>query len=317
MSPWWWCSVVIPLTPSSVVLTLAVVTLSVVCYYFCTSNYGKWASLGVPCVRPVVPLFGNFWRVAIGREHVVDAFNRFYRQLADHRYGGFYQFRTPYLLIRDPELVYRVLVEDSSYFPDHGFRTNIEVNPFSNNLFFMEGSQWHAMRSKLNPAFTSSKLRAMYGQIAECTAELMRNVDGRLRAGNDRFDVQDVMMLYATDVIGTCAFGIQPNAIGDERSEFHEHGKKVFGPSFKTFVRLTCQMISPWLYTALRFHDFPQETVRFYRSVIQAAFAHRETLRAADDTAGRRQDIVHYLMRAKNDLVTNPSPDSKGANVTI
>lgn len=281
--------------------------LSALVYYYCTSTFGKWERLGVPYARPLVPLFGNFWGVVIGADHTVDVYKRIYDQLAGHGYGGFFQLRTPFLMIRDPALVNRVLVTDSAYFPDHGFYTDLKTNPLSNNLFFMEGSRWHTMRAKLNPAFTSSKLKAVYGQIMECSDGLMRNIDGRLRAGDDRFDVRDVMAKYATDVIGTCAFGIKMNAVNDDSSEFRTYGKKLLAPSVKAYFRAAVQMISPRLYGMMRFKDFPDDSMEFYQSVIRATFAYRET----NDVSGR-QDIIHYLMLAKQDLVTNPPPDVKG-----
>lgn len=297
---WWSGDVAI-----STVSVLA--ALSALIYYYCTSTFGKWERLGVPYARPLVPLFGNFWRVAIGVDHTVDAYKRIYDRLAGHGYGGFFQLRTPFLMIRDPALVNRVLVTDSSYFPDHGFYTDLRTNPLSNHLFFMEGSRWHTMRSKLSPAFTSRKLKAVYGQIKECSDQLMSNIDGRLRAGDDRFDVRDVIAKYATDVIGTCAFGIKMNAVNDDSSEFRTYGKKLLAPSVKTYFRAAVQMISPRLFEMMRFKDFPDDSAEFYRSIIQATFAYRES----NEISGR-QDIIHYLMMAKQDLVTNPPPGAKG-----
>lgn len=119
--------------------------------------------------------------------------------------------------------------------------------------------------------------------------------------------MRDVMGKYSTDVIGTCAFGIKMNAVNDDSSEFRKYGKKILQPSFKALFRGAIQMISPTLYRAMRFRDFPQDSVDFYRSAIEATFAYREANNDVD-----RQDIIYYLMRAKHDLVTNPPPDSKG-----
>lgn len=303
----WWPAEDAAWSVPVVLSTVALLT----AYYYCTSTYGRWRDLGVPYARPVVPLLGNFWRVSVGAEHTADAFDAIYRQLAGHRYGGFYQLRTPFLMVREPELVNRVLVRDAAHFVDHGFDTDLRHNPMSNNLFFMEGTRWQTMRSKLSPAFTSSKLRSAHGQMRQCSDDLVAGIAGRLDAGHDRFNVLDAMAEYSTDVIGTCAFGIKMNAISDRSSAFRMYGKKMLAPSFKSFARIVCQMISPRLFRALRFQDFSRDSVNFYRSVVRDTFAYRET----NDLD--RQDIVHYLMRAKEQLVTDPPPDQEGISMRI
>lgn len=53
---------------------------------------------------------------------------------------------TPRLLIRDNELVQKVLVKDFGHFVDHGYEIDEKKNPLDNQLFMMTGNKWRAFR---------------------------------------------------------------------------------------------------------------------------------------------------------------------------
>lgn len=69
-----------------------------------------------------VPLFGNTFKLTIGLERQVTSFGRIYQRFSDAKICGFYQTRTPYLVICDPELINIIMIKDKefSYFTDHG-----------------------------------------------------------------------------------------------------------------------------------------------------------------------------------------------------
>lgn len=277
-----------------------------VTYYFCTSTFNKWEKLNVPYVRPI-PLFGNLLNVALGIVHPVDFYKKIYNELAGQRYGGLFQMRTPYLMIRDPELINTVLIKDFSYFPDRGIYSDFSVNPLSNNLFFMENPQWKVIRNKLSPAFTSGKLKLMYDQIKECGDKLMINIQVKLTENrNNEMEVRDVIGKYSTDVIGSCAFGLKLNAINDENSAFRKYGKDLFVPSLRILFRELSVMITPALLKVVRLKDFPAEAGQFFHSAFHETIAYREKNNII------RNDFVHVLMQARRDLVLNENLPPNG-----
>lgn len=80
--------------------------------------------------------------------------------------------KTPYLMIRDPELKNIMLIKDFAHFTDRGFYLDPFINFISNSLLFMNGKRWKIMQQKLSPGFTSGKLKLMYGQVNDCSKEL-------------------------------------------------------------------------------------------------------------------------------------------------
>nr|QRY28566.1 cytochrome P450 CYP6CY6 [Sitobion avenae] len=283
----WWIYVI---TPCTIILTIA--------YYFCVSTFKKWENLNVPYIKPI-PLFGNFLNVALGKEHHLEFYKKFYHKFAGRKYAGVFQMRLPILMIIDPEIINDVLIKDFSSFPNRGFSMDFKANPLSNNLFFMENPQWKTIRNKLTPAFTSGKLKVMYDQIKECGGELMKNIDIDLKKNGDEIEVRDIMGKYSTDVIGTCAFGLKLDAINDDESPFRKHGKSIFAPSLRQLFRELCVLISPALVKLVRVKDFPKEATDFFH----AAFKETMTYRLENKIV--RNDLVHCLMQARNDLVLN------------
>lgn len=277
-------------------------------YYFSTSTFGKWEKLKIPYVRPV-PLFGNYLRVALGIDHPVDTYKRIYRELAGYKYGGYFQMRTPYLMIRDPEIVNRILIKDFAYFPNRGVYSDFAVDPLSDNLFFMYNPRWKAIRSKLSPAFTSGKLKLMYDQIKACGEEMMVNIHEKVAQNTEGMDVREILAKFATDVIGTCVFGLKFNAITNSDSEFHRYGKTLFGASRRTLMRELCLMISPTFLKIVRLGNFPSDAVAFFRSVFC------ETLKYREENNVIRNDFVNSLMQARKDLVLNDRLPKEGKTI--
>jgi len=88
-----------------------------------------------------IPLFGNLTKAFIGFESQYEGFDRIYRQFPDEKICGFYQMKTPYLMIRDPELINAILIKDFAHFTDQGFYLDPSINLLSNGLFFTNGQR--------------------------------------------------------------------------------------------------------------------------------------------------------------------------------
>lgn len=73
-----------------------------------------------------------------------DYYDKIYRQLSDHRFGGFFSRFSPKLMIRDPELIKRVLVKDFEYFHDRGDVIFDENEPITMHMFSAPGYFWRS-----------------------------------------------------------------------------------------------------------------------------------------------------------------------------
>jgi cytochrome P450 family 6 len=107
------------------VVALLVVVLALAYYYF-TSTFSYWKNKNVKFIKPY-PLVGSMGRVMAIKEHLLEFNTRIYRDNEGESYVGYFQCRTPVLLVRDPELVKHVLVKDFSHFTDHGMQVTTNI----------------------------------------------------------------------------------------------------------------------------------------------------------------------------------------------
>jgi cytochrome P450 family 6 len=98
---------------------------------------------------------------------------RIYNEHSDKPYVGIISFDKPGLLIRDPELVKKILVKDFQTFMDRIALFEGKLDPlFGNSMPMLKGQIWHHLRTKLTPVFTSSKMKMMFYLVDSCGKEL-------------------------------------------------------------------------------------------------------------------------------------------------
>lgn len=69
-------------------------------------------------------------------------------------------------------------------------------------------------------------MKMMFPLVKKCGDKLSDILEN---ASNDKeFDVKDVCARFTTDVIGSCAFGLEINSLDNPDSEFRKMGKRVF-----------------------------------------------------------------------------------------
>jgi cytochrome P450 family 6 len=146
----------------------------------------------------------------------------------------------------------------------------------------------------------------MYSQIEECGNVMLDNICSELKKNPNEIDVRDILGQYSTDVIGTCSFGLKLNVASDDTSLFRSFGKTSFQSSLLYFLREICVMISPAILKIIRLNFFPNKTTAFFGSVFKETMAYRTKNNIV------RNDIVHYLIQAHQDLVVDNNSSNGG-----
>ena len=71
-----------------------------------------------------------------------------------------YDFQTPVLVPRDPEIIKSIAIKNFEVFSDHREFIEVKTGPlFATELFALKGDNWKDMRNVLSPSFTSSKMK--------------------------------------------------------------------------------------------------------------------------------------------------------------
>lgn len=277
-------------TTVSVLLGFIVLTVFIL-YWYSTSTFDYWKNKGVKSLKPS-PLFGNIKHFALHNRSPAEVFQELYNKFDGERYGGIHQARTPVLLIRDPELMKHILIKDFAYFPGKGNRPDLKEDPLSYHLFNLEGEQWKYIRTKLTPAFTPGKLKIVYQHIDHYSEKLVQHLKEHAK-NNHIIDMYDILVNFTMDATGSCAFGVEVNAMDDKDSVFKKMGHRIIHANGSTFIDIL-ESISPSLPRIFQISAFPRDVTTFFQMVIKNIIEYR------DQNHIMKKDVMHLLMLARN-----------------
>lgn len=260
-------------------------------YYFFTATFDFWRDRSVPYRKPTI-FFGNFAPLLLFRKSLPEGIEDMYKWFREERFFGVFRVRSPVLILRDPDLIKNVFVKSFACFSSRGIPVNAQ-DPLSGHLFNLEGQKWKGLRSKLTPAFSSGRLKRMFYLLVECSEEFRKliNVTAEI---DQPVEIRELAAKFTIDVIGSCAFGIQINALTDEESEFHRAAKKLSKPSYKATLWRMLRTAMPRLYKFLRVQVIDPEVTRFFKSVVSQMIKERE------DYEVKRHDFMDLLVELKN-----------------
>ncbi|KAG5887593.1 Cytochrome P450 6k1 [Gonioctena quinquepunctata] len=233
------------ITWSLTLLTLLVcVTLLLIKYS--TRNFGYWKKRGVYNPKPI-PVFGNVAEIFFLKKYLGDLIGELY-SCTDEPYFGIFVFDEPFLVVKSPELVQRVLKNDSQYFTDRCARAPKHDKIMSNYMLFQKSTQWKETRSKVSPVFSTAKLKGLFPLVNKESEGLVHY----LRINSGVTDVKEACSKYAMNVIATCAFGINPNCFRNEHSSFRKVGSSMFKFSYRNAAAQLGYFLKPDLVDFLR-----------------------------------------------------------------
>ncbi|XP_011862715.1 PREDICTED: cytochrome P450 6B2-like [Vollenhovia emeryi] len=277
--------------PFEILCGIAAVILAT--YYYFTKNFDFWKSRGIRGPAPI-PGFGNFKDVMFNNISSGDYLTELYNTYKDEPMIGIFTRTTPLLIVKDPDLIKDILIKDFTVFSHRGLPLSKKAEPLSQHLFTLEPKRWRPFRINLSPVFTSGKLKDMFSLISDCADHLVQYMEN-IASKNEPVECRELTAKYTTDVIGSCAFGIEMNALSDEDSEFRKMGRKVFSPTWTNLLRIRARQMFPWLYEMLAYaHIIPQtEVTKFFTRVIVETMDYRETNKIT------RNDFIDMLRELK------------------
>jgi len=258
------------------------------CYF--KSKYTYWKSRGVPYKEPTFPLGNIFDSVRSGEpagKYIAKLYNEFRGP-----YFGFFAFAQPFLVLKDPDIIKRVLIKDFHIFPNRFFVSDESIDSVtSNSLFVVKNPHWKALRSKLSPVFTSGKMKMMMYLMKECGENLKQHIEKFLE---ESVEVKELAAKYTTDVIATCAFGINANSFVNENSEFRVAGRRLFSSSLSRVAQTLSYFFAPWAVKIFRCKFLDGTAVEFLRKAFMDTMNQREISKV------KRNDLIDILLELKN-----------------
>lgn len=243
-------------------------------YYLCTSNHSFWKNRGVSSPKPL-PFFGNFKDIIFHRISNADFLKNHYEHYDNETMFGLYLNNTPILVLRDLELIKDILIKDFNKFADRGMPVHEKIEPLSQNLVALEAERWRPLRKKLSPVFTSGKLKEMFYLLEETANHLEKYLE-KIVTKNEPIECRLLTSKFTMNVIGSCAFGVDINALSDEQNEFVKMGRKMFAFNFWRALRMNIKELTPWLFNVMGPLMKKTEMSDFFTKFIADTMQYRE-----------------------------------------
>nr|WIT94145.1 cytochrome P450 monooxygenase CYP9Z215 [Euwallacea interjectus] len=218
--------------------------------------------------------------------------------LADKcRYVGFYQFTSPALILKDPELIKQLTVKDFDHFTDHRAFVDPDADPiWAGNLLSLKGERWKEMRSTLSGTFTSSKMKHMFQTISDTASNFVQYF---VDQDQDSFELElkDAFTKYTNDVIASVAFGIKVDSLSDPDNVFYSMGRRfTIFTGFLIKIKMALLFIMPFIYKFFKISIFDQSLVAYFRSIIH------NTVHTRIEKGIVRKDMINLLLETRKGI---------------
>ncbi|XP_059057155.1 cytochrome P450 6a2-like [Achroia grisella] len=286
-----------------VILLLIIVALVVLLaiIHYTTNGRKYWLLKKVPYREPC-PIFGNFGPIFTMRQSYTKMLQFFYDKYSNEKYVGIFQARRPTLMVIDLDIVKHIFSTDFPHFSDRvSVSTDTRREPLLRNLANMSGAEWKAMRQIVTPTFSSAKMKAMFPLIAECAQTLNKVLQ---KGSLDEVNVHDLMTRYTTDVIGSCAFGVDPESLKNPDSPFFKMANKMLRPTLSTILKRYCRTFFPRIFRLLNLKTYSRDVETFFTSIINQVLAERRT------TCVRRKDFLQLMLNEQHSQNAFPMTDA-------
>ncbi|CAH1391334.1 unnamed protein product [Nezara viridula] len=274
----------------AIIISLVVIA-AVVYYRRYRSFYSHWDKRGIPAIPGSVP-WGSYSSRSHMRQYQGFSLDKFYYKMTNHPYFGFYDMRSPILIAKDPEVIRLILTKEFSHFIDRTYTGLPKTDPLLHyQLFSLSGNKWRALRTKLTPTFTSGRMKAMFPLFLDCAQGLNSLLWSRV---GSIVDVKDAVARFTTDVICSCAFGLQTNTVVEPNHPLRKAAADflAFGDSLYLKFRLLLTLLSPF---RIPFNRFTPKSVEDYiMKLISDTVEYREKNKIT------RNDFLELLIQLKN-----------------
>lgn len=252
-----------------------------------------WQRKGVP-TGDFDFFFGHFKKVFTKKISFGESVLKHYKEMKNlnAKHAGRYFFVLPSYMPLDPMIVKQIMLKDFDHFNTRGFYHHPD-DVLTMNLFNLDGGEkWKDLRAKLTPTFTSGKMKMMFETLVDKTTGLEKLVQQHT-ASQKPFAIKEVLEKFTTDIIGSCAFGLECNSLEEDTNEFSKNGQKALAPNM---LHLIASAFLPWSLMGFLGTKLTQQDVTdFFTNVVKDTIRYRET------NVVTSKDFMDLLLKIKNE----------------
>lgn len=247
------------------------------------------------------PFLGCMINAILGRKGVYECFLNIYNtpEFKNEPFFGVFMFHKPGLILKDPELIKRILITDFNSFGSRYGGTDDHDPLTYYNLFAAKHPEWKQIRPKLTPFFSSAKLKNSFYLISKIGNDLNQYFHKSLTNNEVELNIKNVTDFYFVDVISSIAFGVEAHSLENSGSEIMEAANSVFKYTFYRGLELMSFFLIPQIFKTFNFKGMSKRTIDFLYKACPDIIAQREK------SGVKRNDLIDTLIELKHEL--NPT----------
>ncbi|KAF5281195.1 hypothetical protein FQA39_LY17835 [Lamprigera yunnana] len=210
------------------------------------------------------------------------------RRYDGHLYVGFYNFLTPAIVLRDPELINHVLIKNFDNFQDTLIRV---ADPIAGrNPFFTGGGLWKILRKQLSPVLSYSKLK--YANLR--TEQVCKDMVEWIKQTRVEIDVEDLAYKFTGDNVMSCAYDLDNKTFLNNSSIMQKILNRMTQKSYLGLINHTFGLFLPNFSKIFKISYLGSPTPQLFIDTIEMALYKRQQSKVSC------KDFLDFLLEIKN-----------------
>lgn len=273
-------------------ITVLIVLIFFIAFYkYVRLKQSHWDRLDVVSPKPLF-FIGNYLENWLGKRNNIEIYDDLYTKYKhSERIIGLYQLLTPQIMILEPSLVKEILVKNFNHFQDTSFGSLIhkEADPLlSRNPFFLAGKEWKEKRAEITPAFSPSRLKAMFTVMENTCERIVTYLENRQNVG---LEARELCSRFTCDVVSHCVLSADSQSFVHEEPQIRNMASKIFDQGMGVQLRFMISLVAPAISKLFQFQFVPKDTQNFFSDLMAQAVEQRQ------QTGISRQDYLEYLLQ--------------------
>ena len=170
---------------------------------------------------------------------------------------------------------------------------NKDADPLlARNPFLLRGDEWKEKRAEITPAFTTSRLKAMYPLIEDVQGRMIKYIEEHIIT-RDPLEARELCAKFTTDVVSNAIFGVDAESFTKDKAEIREMGRKLMAPSGLLILKMFLVAGIPILKKVLSMRFIKEDIEKFFIDLMKQALQYRK------DNNVQREDFLDFLIQLR------------------
>ncbi|KAK5640796.1 hypothetical protein RI129_009343 [Pyrocoelia pectoralis] len=139
-------------------------------------------------------------------------------------------------------------------------------------------------------------MREMHVLFQKAANRLVKYLEDEINDGGGTFEVRELFAKYGTEVVASCAFGLEGKTFDEPDSLFRNMGKKLFEPSFFAMLKISVIFVMPSLSKVLKVRFISKEVTEYFCNIVEATLNYRKENNVI------RNDFLDSMLELKKKL---------------